>query len=53
MGIDEVVGSFSNEPDIDVQYERVYFWRNLRVSHLSKIKDKLDEMWDEKVFALK
>lgn len=53
MGIDEVVGSFVNEPDVEVEYERVYSWRNWRISHLKEIKAKLDEMWDEEIFGLK
>lgn len=53
MGTDEVVGNFTNESDVEAECERVYTWRNWRVSHLEEIKEKLDMMWDEELFALK
>lgn len=53
MPIEEVVGSFVNEPDLEADYERVCSWRNWRISHLKEINAKLKEMWDEEMFALK
>lgn len=46
-----VVGSFENEPDIEIECQRVYAWRNWNVSHLEEIRDRLFAMWDEKSFA--
>lgn len=52
MGIDEVVGSFVNESNVETECKCVHTWRNWRASHLEEIKNKLPEMWDEKLFSL-
>lgn len=52
MGTNEIVGSFTNEQDVEVECKRIYTWRNWRVSHLVEIKNKLSEMWDEDLFVL-
>lgn len=36
-----------------VECERVYSWRNLRVSHLEEIKNMLSDIQDDELFALK
>lgn len=52
MPTDKVVGSFFNESDLEVDYERLCSWRNWRISHIEELKSRLNTKWDE-AFSLK
>lgn len=52
MPTEEVVGSFSNEPDLDIEFDGVYSWRNWRVTKLDELKSKINIMDAKEVFSL-
>lgn len=52
MPTDEVVGSFSNELDLEAEFDRVWAWRSWSVAKLNELKSKINIMYTKEAFAL-